>query len=85
MLTEPQRRAAIEASGILGWEDGQAPEHVLEMFYQAMRPLLVEEREAIDAVCRTLMIRAAEDQSTVRAVASALDKVRVVIRERNEQ
>ena len=40
------------------------------------------EREAIDAVCRTLMIQAAEDQATVRAVASALDKVRVAIRDR---
>ena len=35
----------------------------------------------VDEVCRTLMIQAAEDQSTVRAVASALDKVRVRIRE----
>jgi hypothetical protein len=41
--------------------------------------------EAVDAVCRTLMIRAAENQPTVRAVASALDKVRMVIREQTKQ
>ena len=39
----------------------------------------------VDNTCRLLMIRSAEDQATVRAVASALDKVRVRIRELRDQ
>lgn len=40
-----------------------------------------ETLEAIDAVCRTLMIQAADDQKTVLAVAQAIDKIRVAIRD----
>lgn len=46
---------------------------------------LVEALEAVDARCRMLMIEAASDQSTVRAVGVALDKVRVRIRELMDQ
>lgn len=68
---------------------GGATTHELEVailrhMEHHMAAAATAELDVIDAVCRNLVIAAAEDQATVVAVGLALDKVRAAIRERRK-